>query len=98
MRRAIDEFLRKDQGVKAREFTGPNYKPRGIDEGLAAKINQQITHLTLKRTTHVAQKIGNTDREKILRQLSFNLAAFAEELVSPWRELWEQHPLSRRFQ
>lgn len=39
--RAIDEFLRNDVGVRARAFTGPNYKPRGIAPPLAAKINSE---------------------------------------------------------
>jgi len=90
-RNLIDFLLGKRKGVRAKAVTD-NYKPFAsgrIDKALTQKIEDQIAHITLGRTSDPNEKIDGRIRAKLLRAIATELTAFRTCLKpqyrhSPW--------------
>ena len=92
--RNLTEFFKnKDPcDIDPRRFTSPGYEPDGnfIDGTLEAKINQQISHLTAKRTSDSAKQLGMEDFRKIGNTIEREVKRFEKSLTPGCRELWNQ--------
>jgi hypothetical protein len=78
----------------ARHFTAEGYRPfKGNDvkkNGLYAKINKQIVHLTYDRTDDSRLKIGPKDREQLRGLIEDEIVEFSKWLRAPYDEVWSQ--------
>jgi hypothetical protein len=86
--RGLIDFFNGRKGVKASSFTEPTYKPfpnGQISSGLIQKLNTQIVHLTLKRTT--TDKIDDDDRDELLVGITAELNNFVKHLTKEYRDL-----------
>jgi hypothetical protein len=93
--RNLNEFFLERSGwrdsLKASAFTDVAYKPpRRTKRRIALfdKINQQITHLTVKRTSNVRQKIGPRYRDEMYKTLYADLLKFNRHLRPRLRRKW----------
>jgi hypothetical protein len=91
--RQLIDFFENEQGVTAEQFTvSDTYVAKetpGIPKGLRTKLNTQIAHLTAKRTSNEADKIGPADRQLLLQKLIPESQLFALQLSPEDRELLE---------
>ena len=91
--RQLIDFFENGQGVHAEQLTAAGtYIPQdtpAISNALRTKLNTQIAHLTAKRTSVEADKIGEQDRELLLRQLVSESQRFANQLSTGDRAIFE---------
>ena len=80
-----------DNQACAHHFTETTYSPfqKGeIDTRLYDKVNKQIAHLTYHRSTHEKDKIGQADRNKLLKILQDEIALFSAQLKPEYKSMW----------
>lgn len=90
-RNLIEFFKNKDPcDVDPRRFTNDAYKPDGnfINASLDAKINQQISHLTAKRTAERKKKLGPDQWKDIRDAIEKEIDRFEMALTDNVRPLW----------
>jgi hypothetical protein len=86
-RNLIDFLQGKRKGVRARALTD-NYMPFAsgeIDKALTKKIEDQIAHITLHRTSDPKEKINGKVRAKLLRAIANELVIFRAKLRPEYR-------------
>jgi hypothetical protein len=84
----------------AKHFTDATYKPfkPSRDEGvLIGKLNDQIAHVTYRRTTRDAAKIGDNERVLLLRLIEEELARFGGHLDQQYKSLWPAEMVRERI-
>jgi hypothetical protein len=59
-----------------------------VAEQVLPRINRQISHLTVKRPSHDAEKLGPRDWALILRALEDEIARFTKALTRDYAEKW----------
>jgi hypothetical protein len=81
--RILIDFFYGRGGVKAKEVTLKTYHPfqsGKISKALTEKLNTQIAHLTLKRTSVGSEKIGPADRTELFDAIMAELQIFKKHL------------------
>jgi hypothetical protein len=84
----------------SRHFTLPSYVPFKMRQDHAAlthKLNNQITHLTYRRTTKDEEKIGDEDRAVLLQLLELEIERFSTNLRDRYRQQWPERMRSHRI-
>lgn len=73
-----------------RMFTAGSYQLNRdfVAEGVLPRINRQVGHLTVKRTTQEADRPGPRDWALILRALEEEIARFTKALRKDYAEKW----------
>jgi hypothetical protein len=88
--RTLIDFFKSKHGMKTKEFAA-RYTPKfvdKIDEELTKKLNQQIAHLTYKRTDDPNEKIGPKEREMLLQALIAEIDLFSGKLKKGRQPQW----------
>jgi hypothetical protein len=89
-----DDLPLNAKDAVARHFTDELYSPfNGINpksNGVYAKINKQISHVTYDRTDNEKEKLGQQDREILLDMIEKEIYNFACHVRPPYKELWQQ--------
>lgn len=91
-RNLIEFFKNKDPcDIDPRRFTNSKYEPNGnfIDATLEAKINQQISHLTSKRTHGSQEQLGPEHWKRIKDAIETEIDRFANALTPETAMLWK---------
>lgn len=99
-RNLIEFFKNKDPcDIDPRRFTETGYQPDGnfINASLEAKINQQISHLTAKRTDNPADQLGPNEFAAIAAAIEKQIARFESSLTHTHKALWEAGLRTMRF-
>jgi hypothetical protein len=83
--------------LHAADFTTSQYTPLssavlGIDQALAQRLNTQIAHLTKRRATESADKLGIEERTQLRNGLERALRHFEAHLRPPFLERWGTYP------
>jgi hypothetical protein len=83
--RAFFEFfeVKKKQGYCASDFTVSKYVPQfvdKIDQKTIDKLNQQIAHMTGKRTSKQEDKFGGKEQAEVLEAINKEIAEFKKHL------------------
>lgn len=89
--RSLIDFFNNEQGVHASVFTADSYVPFSqgkIRSVLSEKLNTQIAHLTLRRTSDSARKIDDVARRELLDGLASALRDFTQHLKPEYAALW----------
>jgi hypothetical protein len=89
----------------AREFTTASYNPfDGTNPkssgGLYGKLNDQITHLSYRRTNNPAAKIGPDERAFLKNLIEKEIDNFSNHIDAAYRPLWKvqaEAPVSPRW-
>lgn len=92
-RNLIEFFKNKDPcDIDPRRFTQSGYEPDGnfIDSKLEAKINQQISHLTAKRTDQHKEQLGPQQWSEVNQAIDKQISRFEKALTDDSKKLWEQ--------
>jgi hypothetical protein len=103
-RNLIEFFSRESTKPKdkagARHFTLSSYrafKMPKTEERLVEKLNEQIAHLSYKRTTKDEEKILGSDRAVLLWILEDEIARFGKSLRDEYKALWPQEMVTDRI-
>ena len=92
--RSLLDFFQDKQGVGASVFCRAAhvaFAGGSPPDDLIRKLNTQIAHLTLRRTADSSQKIGNADRERLVRIVSAELARLIPNLKPEYASGWAKH-------
>ncbi|QOZ77013.1 hypothetical protein XH83_17050 [Bradyrhizobium sp. CCBAU 53351] len=90
-RNLIEFFKNKDPcDIDPRRFTKPGYEPNGnfIANDLEARMNQQISHLTAKRTDDPTKQLGPKERQEISKAIEAEITRFEKALTPQSEALW----------
>jgi hypothetical protein len=85
--RTLIEFLRKDEkSVKPADFTDGSYtQARKLpSNSLLERINSQIGHIGLKRTTSADEKLSIGDADLLMNWIEMELVEFQSALAPSW--------------
>jgi hypothetical protein len=88
--RILIDFFNGRRGVKAKEVTLETYQPfqsGQVRQALTEKLNTQIAHLTLKRTSVASEKIGPDDRKELFDAIMAELQIFMMHLKKEYRSI-----------
>ena len=92
--RNLIDFYRGKQDFLASEFTNEPYKPEYVSANtgkvgnkLYAKLNEQIVHISKKRTIIYSEKIGPSDRILIVDALAQEWVHFRSKLKNQYKDL-----------
>jgi len=86
-RNLIEFFKTKDScDFDPRAFTVQAYalNKRFIGDSILPKITNQISHLTVNRTSDNSKKIGSADRKAIAESVEREIARFKSNLTPDW--------------
>jgi hypothetical protein len=86
--RILIDFFNGRRGVKAEEVTRKTYKPFSsgqVRHELIFKLNNQIAHITRKRTFVASEKIGPADRKELFDAIVSELQIFMTHLKPEYR-------------
>jgi hypothetical protein len=96
--RQLIDFFNDEKGVHARRFMNDGHSVSSsttvqLSGKLKTKLNTQIAHLTERRTTDPADKIGNDDRSRLVSGIQKALRVFESQLRSPFKEAWGSYEI-----
>ena len=89
--RALIDFFNGKGGSDARHFTGAGYVPfrRGpISKMLVGKLDQQVAHITEKRTNKAHLKLNGADMATLRRRLNIETDEFLLHMKPEYRAIW----------
>jgi len=85
--------IQKNYAV-ARQFTSESYSPFGGKnpkaDGVYAKLNDQIVHVTYHRTNITEQKIGDEERAHLKNLIEREIDNFGNHLAAAYQHLWKR--------
>lgn len=89
--RQLLDFFENKQGRCAKDFTGGTYNATCLSylRTQRTKLNTQIAHLTACRTKDPKEKIGGTDRDKLLKAILREARNFQSNLVGTFAETFK---------
>ena len=98
--RNLVEFFKAKNDVDPRIFTDDTYRKRGdfIDRSLQDKMNEQISHLSWKRTENMNEKLGPAEWKKTLDALELEIVRFEKAIKPEFRNLWQAGLRQMNFQ
>ena len=97
--RALIDFFNGRHGSDARHFTSANYKPFKevkIGKLVIGKLNQQVAHITEKRTGLPAKKLNTVEIGKLRRGLDTEIAEFSKHMTPKYQGMWDSRGLLRQ--
>jgi hypothetical protein len=94
--RTLIEFFEREGDYGPHSFTDADEFKRNrrvVSVRALRRINQQVSHLTKRRTDDAGQKINGDQLNEMHQTIEAEIERFAQHLKTEWRERWKVGPL-----